>query len=962
MRSAGPDAWNAGLHALRRMIVLAALLAAPIDGHAQTTNLALGRPVNASSFESTSYPTYAVDGDASLSHWWGANPYPQWLEVDLQAVGLLERVRLFTYWDGSRSYQYTVEASVDGVGWSRIVDRSGNTTPSTAAGFTHGTPGVKARFIRVNMLKNSANPGVHIVELEVLGTASPAGELEVVPAGPISFAAQDVYAGATSPTKVVIRNTDPTHSLTLSAVGLSGPNAADFEIFSDSAEATVAPNAARTLEIAFDPAQTGARKAFLTVHSNDLDEGEKLVTLVGRGAGEVFPLIPQSAATVPLGGTMTLSSNSRIRVSDPRILPHAEVLAGELYLVTGIRLPIALGTPQPGDVALQFDHTLGEEEYGLQSTTSVIIRGRDVEAIARGTASLVQLVAADGTVPGVRLHDAPAFAYRALSLDVARKYHSVEVLKHAIEMCRLYKIRYFGLHLTDDQNFMFPSTAFPNLDQNNFDQPAYTLSELHELEQYAVDRGVAIVPELDVPGHSAKLVQLYPQVFGSLSGGTIDFQLPSCVAGVKTLITEMTDVFSSTPLFHIGGDESGFSHLPAFATFVGALNDHVKAGGRTTLIWEGFGPGAAVPKDILVLNWESSYYPPDAMLQAGYSVVNAGWDPLYVVDHYPWVQYTYHTQERLFDFDPFTFRHVAPGYPTSDGITVPPTSRVLGAEMCWWEGRGDYALPILRNRVPPLAARLWNPVGETSFASFEDRFEAADLRLESILFPVRVSARDVIRDDWKPEQSFANATVVRMESSLTGTIRFTADGSEPNPLSPTFSGPLALAGTTTIKAALYQGSERIGFTTRVGFLKVQTVANLTTGKAVTSDSPAFIENPPELAVDGVVEKDSYWTCFPSPASLTIDLGAVRSLDGATVFSHWGSGYSERYSVDLSVDGRTWTPAVDFTANTQAATASGYAHSFAKTPARYLRVNAAGNSWFPDGRFPRIVEVRAHEAP
>ncbi len=343
-----------------------------------------------------------------------------------------------------------------------------------------------------------------------------------------------------------------------------------------------------------------------------------------------------------------------------------------------------------------------------------------------------------------------------------------------------------------------------------------------------MERGVTLIPELDVPGHSSKLVSSYPQVFGSLSSGTIDFQLPSCVAGVKTLISEMLDVFQSATYFHIGGDESGHSHLPAFPGFVAELNTHVRSTGRTTLMWEGFGPGTPIPQDILVLNWESSYFPPDAMLQAGFTVINAGWDPLYVVDHYPWVQYTYVGQKRLFEFDPYTFGHVAPGYPASSGITVPTSSDIPGAELCWWEGRGTHAVPILRHRVPALAAILWNVDGERDFGSFKQRFATVNKRLESILFPVHVHARAALQDHWKPRQLFEGSTDIEMRVRHQGTIRYTLDGTQPTDQSTTYSSAFPLNNSATVMAALFETGTRIGSTTRIDLVQAQPTRHLTT--------------------------------------------------------------------------------------------------------------------------------------
>lgn len=933
--------------------------ALPLEGAG--TNLALGKPVTASGAEPNSDPEFAVDGDISLNQFWGASPPPQWLSVDLLSTANLDELNLWTYWDGNRSYRYTIDASLDGVQWDQVVDMSTNTVPSSPAGFAHATPGLAARYLRVNMLGNTANPGLHIVEFEAHGSFLPPGEIEIRPLGAFDFGNQEVYAGASAAEKLGIRNADGSNPLAIESVGIIGPGADEFLILSDTGEATLAPGASRVLNIAFDPSRTGTQKARILIRSNDSDEGSIEIPLKGFGDGELLSVIPQPAEIDVQGGTLNLSATSRIVVLDPSLQAHAAVLAAELELKSGLALAVSSGSPGTGDIVLGLDPALSGEAYTLDSSGPVDIRAGDVKSLTRGTASLIQVLEPDGSLPRVRLEDVPAFDYRALSLDVARKFHSIEVIQQTIELCRYYKIPYLGLHLTDDQNFMFPSAAFPDLDQNNFDQPAYTLAELQGLEAYAQARGIALIPELDVPGHSAKMVQIYPQVFGSLSGSTIDFQLPSCVAGVKTIIGEMLDVFPSTPYFHIGGDESGFSHLPAFPGFVTELNDLVRAGGRTTIMWEGFDSNTPIPTDIVVLNWESSYFPPDQMLQAGYTVVNAGWDPLYVVDHYPWVQYTYQSQERIYGFDPFTFGHVAPGYPASGGITVPATSAIPGAEMCWWEGRGHYAVPILRSRIPAFAARMWNPQDETSFASFEDRYTRANAGLESILFPVQVAAGGAYQDFWKPRQLFSGTANVRMGAEVAGTIRFTVDGSEPTAQSPEFATPLVLDATTVVSAALFRGSERLGFTTRIRFAQVQLVPGLTTGKAVRTSSATFPENPAELLVDGIVDNQSYWSTFPNPASVSIDLGQTKSIDGVTVHSRWGQGYFERYSIDLSTDGSTWTQVVDFTANSQPATGAGYVHAFSAVPARFIRLNTTSNSWFPAGRFPRIVEVQAHES-
>ena len=131
----------------------------------QDGNLALGKPAACSSHEGDYYPERAVDGDPDLESRWGANPYPQWHKVDLEAVCEIEALRMVTYWDGWRYYQYAIEVSLDDESWTEVVDMSKNTVPSTSSGFLHNIPLAKARYVRSTLLYNSANPGLHLVEV-----------------------------------------------------------------------------------------------------------------------------------------------------------------------------------------------------------------------------------------------------------------------------------------------------------------------------------------------------------------------------------------------------------------------------------------------------------------------------------------------------------------------------------------------------------------------------------------------------------------------------------------------------------------------------------------------------------------------------------------------------------------------------------------------------------------------------
>jgi len=131
-------------------------------------NLTTGKKVTTSvGHQENDKPENAVDGQVRIDKYWGCGTTPSWLQVDLEKAYTLDRVHIFPYWDGRRYYQYTIELSADGTKWTTVVDAGRNTRSETEKGRLYTFKPTPARYVRVNMLKNSDNYAVHLVELRV---------------------------------------------------------------------------------------------------------------------------------------------------------------------------------------------------------------------------------------------------------------------------------------------------------------------------------------------------------------------------------------------------------------------------------------------------------------------------------------------------------------------------------------------------------------------------------------------------------------------------------------------------------------------------------------------------------------------------------------------------------------------------------------------------------------------------
>ena len=245
-------------------------------------------------------------------------------------------------------------------------------------------------------------------------------------------------------------------------------------------------------------------------------------------------------------------------------------------------LPLRAAAPLAGRVALTIavedhDHNgpqkLGDDEsYALLISADYIRLSADGPLGAlRGLETFLQMVgpcAGDGAgfcVPLVEIHDQPRFPWRGLSLDVSRHFIPVDGIKRTIDGLAAVKMNVLHWHLSDDQGFRVESRKYPKLQQLGSDGLYYTQAEIRDVIAYARDRGVRIVPEFDVPGHSTSWLAAYPNLAskpGSYQivhekgdpSGAMDPTKDSTYTFLDGLFGEMAKLFPDE-YFHVGGDE-----------------------------------------------------------------------------------------------------------------------------------------------------------------------------------------------------------------------------------------------------------------------------------------------------------------------------------------------------------------------------------------------------------------------
>jgi|GEM_PF-5687150 len=515
-------------------------------------------------------------------------------------------------------------------------------------------------------------------------------------------------------------------------------------------------------------------------------------------------LIPSPKEVTLTQGFIPLSTLSAVEIASADLLPLGELIAKHLHTITDKSLTVTQAEGDKNTIYIALDHNLKPHEYSITVTDRVKVIANDYPTAARAMSTLIQSIQEINdnryAFPKLSLTDHTDYAYRSVMLDLARFWQPVETIKETIDLLWYYKINYLSLHLSDNRRFTFPLEKYPKLKKTdkNGQRAYYTLEELNDLVRYAKDRGVIIIPEVDLPGHSAALWNTYPEVFGNLNPKTqeadqlyvVNMAKEKTYEAINEIINALAEVFYTSPFIHIGGDEvylEVIKKVPSyqeytkkhglteasegnagelFCHFINRLNAMVKAAGKKTIVWEGFhhtGAGnVTIDKDIAVIVWNTTYNHPKNLIDNGYKIMNSTWIPWYMVGAMNFAP----PAERAFQWDVNQWSHWKNSI---KDITIEKGPAILGGQLSFWEQNYQDVIPVLRSRTPVLAQRLWSNASRTSYEQFTEAFAKANARYTRLFRPVSITPSGLLNE---LDQTFTSTISVSLNSSQEGSLHY----------------------------------------------------------------------------------------------------------------------------------------------------------------------------------------------
>jgi hexosaminidase len=416
-----------------------------------------------------------------------------------------------------------------------------------------------------------------------------------------------------------------------------------------------------------------------------------------------------------------------------------------------------------------------DESYSLEvSGAQAVMNAPTVVGALRGLETFLQLLSGDKDghfIPAVVINDKPRFPWRGLMIDIGRHWQPMEVIKRNLDGMAAVKLNVLHLHITEDQGFRVESKKFPELHQMGSDGNFYTQDQMREIIEYARMRGIRVVPEFDMPGHTTAWFVSHPEL-ASAPGpyrierhwGIFDPAMDPSNEQVYTLLDgflgEMAALFPDAYL-HIGGDENNgkqWNANPKIQEFVrekGLKDNHglqayfnkrlsaiITKHGKKVIGWdEVLHPD--LPKDIVIQSWRGQASLADAAKKGYSGILSNG----YYIDL----------------IEPTSRHYLNDPVPENTPLTAEEQKLILGGEATMWS---EWTSPeTIDSRIWPrtaaIAERFWSPREVRNLDDMYRRLAIVSVQLEDVRLLHKKNPPAMLRR-WLGGAYASNEEVVRL--------------------------------------------------------------------------------------------------------------------------------------------------------------------------------------------------------
>lgn len=475
---------------------------------------------------------------------------------------------------------------------------------------------------------------------------------------------------------------------------------------------------------------------------------------------------------------------STIIYFDPAYINQAAYLSEAILQQTGLSLikkTLTASTylQKEKGVYLLLNNRLSNEKYTITvGSEKIVIESSGVRGLINGMQSLLQLIPITKQekifIEPVYIEDEPRFSYRGMHLDVVRHLFPVAYIKKYIDYLTFHKFNTFHWHLTDDQGWRIEMNSYPKLNSvsafrdetliGHFkDQPAkfdgqryggfYSKAEIKDIIAYATVRGIMIIPEIDIPGHSRAAIAAYPELSTrpdtnwkvATTWGMYNRQnnvlapTKASFEFLEKVFAEVADLFPS-PYIHVGGDEcskiwwkqdvatqafmkaNGIKNETDLQTyFIEFVAKFLKGRGKQTIGWHEINEGD-LDTSTVVMNWGTDKQAIEAASK-GFSVINTPGKPFYF-DHYQSLDpkdslaiHGYNPLEAVYKYNP------VPRSISEKGLQ----NKIIGGQANVWteymenEKKVDY---MIFPRMTALSEVLWSKPEMLNYTDFLKRLKS----------------------------------------------------------------------------------------------------------------------------------------------------------------------------------------------------------------------------------------------